>query len=59
MDAALFVNNGMHPTPMALLLPGGIIVGGIAPQEHGKDGDDCEDGDVAEYGRCGICCSDA
>jgi len=32
-------------------------VGGIAPQEHGKDGDECEDGDITYYGGCGVGCA--
>ena len=59
MDAAVSEEDGMHAGLPALLLLGGVIEGGEELEEHGEDGDDCEDGDVADYRRCGIGCADS
>ena len=59
MDAAVSEEDGMHAGLSALFLVGGVIEGGEELEEHGEDGDDCEDGDVPDDCGCGIRCADA
>ena len=59
MDAAVSEEDGMHAGGSALFASGDIIEGGDHFEEHGKDGDDCEDGDVSDYRCCGISCADS